>query len=153
MNVWRGVACPFNVGAYPPQRWILLGSKVTGGMFHFGTCHCQTIIHGGRKESELKNLGVPRTAKMLERKISTRNMRRENESALASYELKQAMREIARLNGALDLAKAEIADLRHRMSASFGAMEMAEKLAGVFAKHDYKDGGGVGHYFVHQKEH
>ena len=117
----------------------------------------------------MKNLGVPRTAKMLERKISTRNMRREDESALANYELKQAMREIARLNGALDLAKAEIADLRHRMSASFGAMEMAEKLAGVFAKHDYKDGGGVGHcvvrrqhdykdgggagdYFIHQKE-
>ena len=71
---------------------------------------------------------------------------------IKSYELKQAMREIARLNGALDLAKAEIADLRHRMSASFGAMEMAEKLAGVFAKHDYKDGGGVGHYFIHQKE-
>ena len=138
-------------------------------MFRNGTYHCHTIIHGGRKESELKNLGVPRTAKMLERKISTRNMRREDESALANYELKQAMREIARLNGALDLAKAEIADLRHRMSAAFGAMEMAEKLAGVFAKHDYKDGGGVGHcvvrhfdykdgggtgdYFIHKKEH
>ena len=100
------------------------------GMFRNGTYHRQTIIHGGRKESELKNLGVPRTAKMLERKISTRNIRREDESALANYELKQAMRDIARLEAELDAT-----------------------LAGVFAKHDYKDGGGVGHYFVHQKEH
>lgn len=121
-------------------------------MFHFGTYHRQTIIHGGRKESELKNLGVPRTAKMLERKISTRNMRREDESALANYELKQAKRDIARLEAELDATKDKLADMRHRMSAAFGAIEMAEKLAGVFAKHDYKDGGGVGHYFVHQKE-
>ena len=130
----------------------LMDSAVLG-MFHFGTYHCQTIIHGGRKESELKNLGVQRTAKMLERKISTRNMRREDESALANYELKQARRDIARLETELDATKDKLADMRHRMSAAFGAMEMAEKLAGVFAKHDYKDGGGVGHYFVHQKEH
>ena len=139
------------------------------GMFHFGTYHCQTIIHGGRKESELKNLGVPRTAKMLERKISTRNMRREDESALANYELKQARRDIARLEAELDAEKDKLADMRHRMSAAFGAMEMAEKLAGVFAKHDYKDGGGAAHcvtrqfdykdgggtgdYFIHKKEH
>lgn len=87
---------------------------------------------------------------------------------IKSYELKQAMLEIARLNGALDLAKAEIADLRHRMSSAFGAMEMAENMTGVFAKHvgkygvgaahcvvrqhDYKDGGGTGDYFIHQKE-
>ena len=122
-------------------------------MFHFGTYHRQTIIHGGRKESELKNLGVLRIAKMLERKISTRNMRREDEFALANYELKQAKRDIARLEAELDAAKDKLADMRHRMSAAFGAIEMAEKLAGVFAKHDYKDGGGVGHYFVHQKEH
>ena len=101
----------------------------------------------------MKNLGVLRTAKMLERKISTRNMRREeDESALANYELKQARRDIARLEAELDAEKDKLADMRHRMSAAFGAMEMAEKLAGVFAKHDYKDGGGVGHYFVHQKE-
>ena len=116
----------------------------------------------------MKNLGVPRTAKMLERKISTRNMQREDESALANYELKQAKRDIARLEAELDAAKDTLADMRHRMSAAFGAMEMAEKLTGVFAKHDYKDGGGVGHcvvrqhdykdgggyghYFVHQKE-
>lgn len=111
----------------------LMDSAVLG-MFHFGTYHCQTIIHGGRKESELKNLGVPRTAKMLERKISTRNLNREDDMLIKSYELKQAMREIARLNGALDLAKAEIADLRHRMSAAFGAMEMAEKLSFVVEK-------------------
>ena len=129
-----------------------MGSAVLG-MFRNGTYHCQTIIHGGRKESELKNLGVPRIAKMLERKISTRNMRREDESALANYELKQARRDIARLEAELDAEKDKLADMRHRMSAAFGAMEMAEKLAGVFAKHDYKDGGGVGHYFVHQKEH
>ena len=122
-------------------------------MFRNGTYHRQTIIHGGRKESELKNLGVPRIAKMLERKISTRNMRRVDESALANYELKQANRDIARLEAELDATKDKLADVRHRMSAAFGAMEMAEKLAGVFAKHDYKDGGGVGHYFVNQKEH
>ena len=117
----------------------------------------------------MKNLGVPRTAKMLERKISTRNMQREDESALANYELKQAKRDIARLEAELDAAKDTLADMRHRMSAAFGAMEMAEKLTGVFAKHggkdcvgaghcvvrhfDYKDGGGVGNYFVNQKEH
>ena len=123
------------------------------GMFRNGTYHCQAIIHGGRKESELKNLGVQRTAKMLERKISTRNMRREDESALANYELKQARRDIARLEAELDAEKYKLADMRHRMPAAFSAMEMDEKLAGVFAKHDYKDGGGVGHYFVHQKEH
>ena len=138
------------------------------GMFHFGTYHCQTIIHGGRKESELKNLGVQRTAKMLERKISTRNMRREDESALANYELKQAKRDIARLEAELDAEKDKLADMRHRMSAAFGAIEVVEKLAGVFAKHDYKDGGGVWHcvtrqfdykdgggtgdYFIHKKE-
>ena len=138
-------------------------------MFRNGTYHCQTIIHGGRKESELKNLGVPRTAKMLERKISTRNMRREDESALANYELKQARRDIARLEAELDAAKDTLADMRHRMSAAFGAMEMAEKMTGVFAKYggkdcvgaahcvtrqfDYKDGGGTGDYFIHKKEH
>ena len=122
-------------------------------MFRNGTYHRQTIIHSGRKESELKNLGVLRIAKMLERKISTRNMRREDESALANYELKQAKRDIARLEAELDATKDKLADMRHRMSAAFGAIEMAEKLAGVFANHDYKDGGGVGHYFVNQKEH
>ena len=117
----------------------------------------------------MKNLGVLRIAKMLERKISTRNMRREYESALASYEIKQAMREIARLDGELDAAKDKLADMRHRMSAAFGAIEMAEKMTGVFAKYggkdcvgaahcvtrryDYKDGGGTGDYFIHQKEH
>ena len=117
----------------------------------------------------MKNLGVPRTAKMLERKISTRNIRREDESALANYELKQAMRDIARLEAELDATKDKLADMRHRMSAAFGAMEMAENMTGVFAKyggkdgggaahcvvrqHDYKDGGGTGDYFIHQKEH
>ena len=117
----------------------------------------------------MKNLGVLRIAKMLERKISTRNMRREDESALANYELKQARRDIARLEAELDAEKDKLADMRHRMSAAFGAIEMAEKMTGVFAKHDYKDGGGVGHcvtrrydykdgggtgdYFIHQKEH
>ena len=91
-------------------------------MFRNGTYHRQTIIHGGRKESELKNLGVPRTAKMLERKISTRNMRREDETALANYELKQARRDIARLEAELDAAKDTLADMRHRMSAAFGAI-------------------------------
>ena len=75
----------------------------------------------------MKNLGVQRTAKMLERKISTRNMRREDESALANYELKQAKRDIARLEAELDATKDKLADMRHRMSAAFGAMEMAEK--------------------------
>ena len=89
---------------------------------------------------------------MLERKISTRNMRREDESALANYELKQAKRDIARLEAELDAAKDKLADMSHRMSAAFGAMEMAEKLTGVFAKHGGKDCVGAGHYFVHQKE-
>ena len=82
----------------------------------------------------MKNLGVQRTAKMLERKISTRNMRREDESALANYELKQAKRDIARLEAELDATKDKLADMRHRMSAAFGAMEMAEKLSFVVEK-------------------
>ena len=81
----------------------------------------------------MKNLGVQRTAKMLERKISTRNLNREDDMLIKSYELKQAMRDIARLEAELDATKDKLADMRHRMSAAFGAMEMAEKLAGVFA--------------------
>ena len=101
----------------------------------------------------MRKYGVTRAAKMLERKISTRNLNREDDMLIKSYELKQAKRDIARLEAELDATKDKLADMRHRMSAAFGAMEMAEKLAGVFAKHDYKDGGGVGHYFVNQKEH
>lgn len=100
----------------------------------------------------MKKLGVPRTAKMLERKISTRNLARDDNAMLANHELKQAKRDIERLEAELESAKEKLSDMRHRMSAAFGAMEMAEKLTGVFAKHGYKDVSGAGHYFVHQKE-